>query len=207
MAIFSCIHTTFPRLGRQPGKAVTSMNVKKVVYVEMTEEAAKDLGLDPADLVSHLHDSTVELMPIEVDDESLVESIHREQNRIAKQRERETRCWVDNGKGKLIRCEGKCSECSHTRKPIFSIEASLEQGVDIADENDEYAIIEMKMTVRKLIKKVRKTDALAADVCELFIRYEGNKEPIEKELGITRSVLDKKLKKIARENAEFNIFV
>ena len=73
--------------------------------------------------------------------------------------------------------------------------------------HDEYAIIEMKMTVRKLIKKVRKTDALAADVCELFIRYEGNKEPIEKELGITRSVLDKKLKKIARENAEFNIFV
>lgn len=183
------------------------MNVKKVVYVEMTEEAAKDLGLDPADLVSHFHDSTVKLMPIEADDESLVESIHREQNRIAKQRERETRCWVDNGKGKLIRCEGKCSECSHTRKPIFSIEASLEQGVDIADENDEYAIIEMKMTVRKLIKKVRKTDALAADVCELFIRYEGNKEPIEKELGITRSVLDKKLKKIARENAEFNIFV
>ena len=180
---------------------------KKVVYVEMTEEAAKDLGLDPTDLVSHFHDSTVKLMPIEVDDESLVESIHREQNRIAKQRERETRCWVDNGKGKLIRCEGKCSECSHTRKPIFSIEASLEQGVDIADENDEYAIIEMKMTVRKLIKKVRKTDALAADVCELFIRYEGNKEPIEKELGITRSVLDKKLKKIARENAEFNIFV
>ena len=83
----------------------------------------------------------------------------------------------------------------------------MEQGVDIADENDEYAIIEMKMTVGKLIKKVRKTDALAADVCELFIRYEGNKEPIEKELGITRSVLDKKLKKIARENAVFNIFV
>ena len=49
---------------------------KKVVYVEMTEEAAEDLGLDPTDLVSHFHDSTVKLMPIEVDDESLVGSIH-----------------------------------------------------------------------------------------------------------------------------------
>ena len=179
---------------------------KKVVYVEMTEEAAKDLGLDPTDLVSHFHDSTVKLMPIEVDDESLVESIHREQNRIAKQRERETRCWVDNGKGKLIRCEGKCSECSHTRKPIFSVEGSMEQGVDVPDDNDEYAIVEIRSVVRTLIKKVRKTDALAADVCELFIRYDGEKEYVEKELGITRSILDKKLKKIARENAEFNIF-
>lgn len=182
------------------------MNVKKVVYVEMTEEAAVDLGLAPDDLVRHMHDKSVKLMPIEIDNEEVVTAIHREQNRISKQRDRETRCWVDNGKGKSIRCEEKCSECSHTRKPVFSIEASLEQGIDVADENDEYAIIEMKMTVRKLIKKVRQTDTLAADVCELFIRYDGEKEFIEKELGITRSILDKKLKKIARENAAFNIF-
>ena len=190
------------------------MKVKKVVYVEMTREAAVDFGLEPRNLKGKRYgrkngcgyDESLKVMPFEVD-EAVADVIRKDQNRIEKEKERTSRCMISNGKGRLIRCEGKCSECSHTRKPIFSIEASLEQGVDIADENDEYAIIEMKMTVRKLIKKVRKTDALAADVCELFIRYEGNKEPIEKELGITRSVLDKKLKKIARENAEFNIFV
>ena len=179
---------------------------KKVVYVEMTELAAKDLGFDPADLVRHKHDETIKLMPIEVDDENIADEIHKDQNRLAKQRERETRCWVGNGKGRLVRCEGKCSECSHTRKPMFSVEGSYEQGVDIPDDNDEYAVIELKMVVCTLIKKVRKTDALAADVCELFIRYDGEKEFVEKELGITRSILDKKLKKIARENAAFNIF-
>lgn len=182
------------------------MNVKKVVFEEMTELAARDLGFNPSDLVRHKHDETVKLMPIEVDNEAIADEIHKDQNRLAKQKERETRCWVSNGKGRLVRCEGKCSECYHTRKPMFSVEGSYEQGVDIPDDRDEYAIIEMKMTVRTLISKVRKTDELAADVCELFIRYDGEKEYVEKELGITRSILDKKLKKIARENAEFNIF-
>ena len=179
---------------------------KKVVFEEMTELAARDLGLNPSNLVRHKHDETVKLMPIEIDNETIADEIHKDQNRLAKQKERETRCWVSNGKGRLVRCEGKCSECSHTRKPMFSVEGSYEQGVDIPDDNDEYAVIELKMVVRTLIKKVRKTDALAADVCELFIRYDGEKEFVEKELGITRSILDKKLKKIARENAAFNIF-
>ena len=69
------------------------MKVKKVLYVEMTEEAAKDLGLDPTDLVRHKHDETIKLMPIEVDDENIADEIHKDQNRLAKQRERETRCW------------------------------------------------------------------------------------------------------------------
>ena len=182
------------------------MDVKKVVFVEMTREAARDFGLNPDDLTGHMHDNEVQLMPLEIEDESVVNMIHRDQNRIAKQKDRETRCPVVNGKGRLVRCEGKCSECSHTRKPIFSLEGSMEQGVDVPDDNDEYAIVEIRSVVRTLIKKVRKTDSLAADVCELFIRYDGEKEFVEKELGITRSVLDKKLKKIARENAAFNIF-
>ena len=32
------------------------------------------------------------------DDENIADEIHKDQNRLAKQRERETRCWVGNGK-------------------------------------------------------------------------------------------------------------
>lgn len=178
---------------------------KKVVYVEMTREAAIDLGLNPKDLVRHRFDRTMTVMPIETDDDEIIDIINRDQNRLIKEKDRESRCMVSNGNGKLIRCEGKCSECSMTRKPVFSLEASLEQGADFADDEDETDKFEKKELVRALITIVRQNDSLAADICELYLKY-GDKKSVENELGITRSVLDKKLKKIARENAQFNIF-
>lgn len=187
------------------------MNVKKVVYVEMTREAAVDFGLEPRNLKGKRYgrkngcgyDESLKVMPFEVD-EAVADAIRKDQNRIEKEKERTSRCMISNGKGRLIRCEGKCSECSRTREPAFSVEESARQGVDFACDTDEINNIELKTIVSALIDKVREYDELAAEICVLYLKYE-DKEIIENKLGITRSVLDKKLKKIARDNAEFNI--
>ena len=43
--------------------------------------------------------------------------------------EREDRCWIPNGKGKIVRCTGNCASCEHRNEnAMLSIEAAEEDG-------------------------------------------------------------------------------
>ena len=52
-------------------------------------------------------------------------SVWREEKAL----EREDRCWIPNGKGKIVRCTGNCASCEHRNEnAMLSIEAAEEDG-------------------------------------------------------------------------------
>lgn len=99
------------------------------IPIEMTKEAAKDFGVAPKDLHhAHINGKITTVYYWETDDENVYNSWMREFWRIDKALEREKRCWVSNGKGKLVRCKGKCSECDKFKESAVSLELMEETG-------------------------------------------------------------------------------
>ena len=49
----------------------------------------------------------------EVENKEIYDEYMRSVWREEKALEREDRCWVPNGKGKIVRCTGNCASCEH----------------------------------------------------------------------------------------------
>lgn len=58
----------------------------------------------------------------EVDNEDVYNEYMRSVWRADKQLQRGKRCWISNGKGKLVRCEKNCADCEHRNNTTLSID-------------------------------------------------------------------------------------
>lgn len=58
----------------------------------------------------------------EVDNEDVYSEYMRSVWRANKEFQRGKKCWVSNGKGKLVRCEEKCADCEHRNNTTLSID-------------------------------------------------------------------------------------
>lgn len=87
---------------------------KYLVPVEMDKEYAAKVGINPDEIKKiRLYGKITEVYFVEVADEKtyyeLIRPIWREDKAI----NRNNRCMVSNGKGRLVKCEGKCENCEY----------------------------------------------------------------------------------------------
>ena len=73
----------------------------------------------------------------EVESKEVYDEYMRSVWREEKALEREDRCMVSNGKGKIVRCTGNCASCEHRNEnSMLSIETAEENGsLNIEDKN------------------------------------------------------------------------
>lgn len=94
---------------------MTNNEKKYLVPVEMDKEYAVKAGIDPNELRwIRLEGRLTEVYFVEVEDEEMYHQLMRPIWQSDKEYERNRRCMVPNGNGKLIRCTGNCSSCART---------------------------------------------------------------------------------------------
>lgn len=108
-----------------------SINVKKYrVPIEMDKAYASQIGISPNE-IRHimLGRKLTSVYYVEIEDEQLYHELMRPIWQEEKALQRSKKCAVSNENGKLIRCNGNCSACPHTKSgtPI-SIDAMEESG-------------------------------------------------------------------------------
>lgn len=93
----------------------------------------------------------------EVESKEVYDEYMRSVWREEKTLEREDRCMVSNGKGKIVRCTGNCASCEHRNEnSMLSIETAEENGgLNIEDKNARPdAIIEDAELLKALWERI-----------------------------------------------------
>ena len=109
---------------------MTNQEKKYRVPIEMDKEYAAQIGINPNEIrYIMLGGKPTSVYFVEIADEQLYRELMRPIWREEKELERSKRCMVSNEHGKLIRCDGNCAACPHTKSgtPI-SINAMEETG-------------------------------------------------------------------------------
>lgn len=108
-----------------------SINVKKYrVPIEMDKTYAAQIGICPNEIrCIMLGGKFTSVYYVEIENEQLYHELMRPIWQEEKAFQRSKKCAVSNENGKLIRCNGNCSACPHTKSgtPI-SIDAMEETG-------------------------------------------------------------------------------
>lgn len=82
--------------------------------METTDEAVRDLGIDHKNVIHKRRgNQIVTLAMIPVDTQEQYNDYMRPIWAEEKRRERNSRCVISDGKGKVIRCTNDCSKCDH----------------------------------------------------------------------------------------------
>lgn len=109
---------------------MTNQEKKYRVPIEMDKEYAAQIGINLNEIrCIMLGGKLTSVYYVEIEDEHLYHELMRPIWREEKELERSKKCAVSNEHGKLIRCDGNCATCPHTKSgtPI-SIEAMEETG-------------------------------------------------------------------------------
>ncbi len=109
---------------------MTNQEKKYRVPIEMDKAYAAQIGIDPNEIrCIMLEGKLTSVYYVEIEDELLYHELMRPIWQEEKALQRSKKCAVSNENGKLIRCNGKCSACPHTKSgtPI-SIDAMEETG-------------------------------------------------------------------------------
>ena len=93
----------------------------------------------------------------EVKNKEIYDEYMRSVCREEKALEREDRCWIPNGKGKIVRCTGNCASCEHRNEnAMLSIEVAEENGglnLEATNEKPD-AIVEDAELLKALWERV-----------------------------------------------------
>lgn len=109
---------------------MTNNEKKYRVPIEMDKEYAAKIGIAPSEITYIiLEGKRTPVYFVEVDNEQLYHELMRPIWKEEKALQRSKKCAVSNENGKLIRCDGNCSACPHTKSgtPI-SFEAMADTG-------------------------------------------------------------------------------
>ena len=108
---------------------MTTKEKKYRVPIEMDKEYAAQIGINPNEIrYIMLGGKLTSVYFVEITDEQIYRELMRPIWREEKELERSKKCAVSNEHGKLIRCNGNCSVCPHTKSgtPI---------SIDVMEEN------------------------------------------------------------------------
>lgn len=109
---------------------MTTNDKKFRVPIEMDKEYAKQVGIAPSEITYiMLEGKRTPVYFMEIEDEQLYHELMRPIWQAEKALQRSKKCAVSNEDGKLVRCNGNCSACSHAKSgaPI-SLDAMEETG-------------------------------------------------------------------------------
>ncbi len=145
----------------------------------------------------------------EVESKKVYDEYMRSVWREEKALEREDRCMVSNGKGKIVRCTGNCASCEHRNEnSMLSIETAEEEngGLNIEDENARPdATVEDAELLKALWERVGELCAEDQTIIKMF--GEGFTESkIADAVGMSQPAVNYRKKKILKElkkNLEF----
>jgi DNA-directed RNA polymerase specialized sigma24 family protein len=116
--------------------------------------------------------------------------------RLNKERDRHTRCIVENGK----RCDRPCSECPYTRSGgDFSVEQMEECGVELSSGENTVEDIVIENDIHE--KLAGELDAMPyIDSAILKLKYEGLSDAeIAKALGLKQTTVSHRKRKLISE--------
>ena len=109
---------------------MTNSDKKFRVPIEMDREYAAQVGIDPRDITYiMLEGKRTPVYFVEIEDEMLYRELMRPIWREDKALNRSSRCAVSNENGKLVRCDGNCAACPHTKTGTsLSLDTMEERG-------------------------------------------------------------------------------
>lgn len=144
----------------------------------------------------------------EVESKKVYDEYMRSVWREEKALEREDRCMVSNGKGKIVRCTGNCASCEHRNEnSMLSIETAEENGsLNIEDKNARPdAIAEDVELLKALWERIDELCDEDQTIIKMF--GEGFTESkIADAIGMSQPAVNYRKKKILKElkkNLEF----
>ena len=180
------------------------------VPIEMTKEyvrenevyAAKDgeiIRITPDMIKKVIRDGVMtEVYFAEVESEEVYEEYMRSVWREEKALQRSNRCWVSNGKGKLVRCDGNCANCEHRNdNTTLSLDLFEENGgfntYDTDARPDE--ILEDAELLKALWERVGELCAEDQTIIKMFGNGASERE-IAEAVNLTQKGVNKRKKAI-----------
>ncbi|MDE6789623.1 MAG: LuxR C-terminal-related transcriptional regulator [Ruminococcus sp.] len=109
---------------------MASIEKKYRFPIEMDKKHAAQVGIDPSEITYiMLEGKRTPVYFVEIEDEQLYHELMRPIWKEEKALRRSKKCAVSNEDGKLVRCDGNCAVCPHTKSgtPI-SLDAMEESG-------------------------------------------------------------------------------
>ena len=144
------------------------------VPIEMTREHAVKVGINPNEITRiYIEGKLTEVYYIEVESREVYLAIMEPIWKAEKEYQRNRRCLVSNGKGKLVRCKKDCNKCMQTRSgSTISLDAvdenriaKKENGVHI--QGGELTISEIVDTPEKIVMNAALREAIINAISSL----------------------------------------
>ncbi|WP_055668220.1 RNA polymerase sigma factor [Desnuesiella massiliensis] len=190
-------------------QSTDNQNTEKLISMETTDEAVRDLGIDRKKIIHKRRGNeivTLAMMP--VDNLEQYSEYMRPIWAEEKRKERNSRCLISDGKGKVIRCTNDCSQCEHylnfgkRNGSVVSLDRLYEEA-NVEPENpssmDETAIY--TVILEELLKMLGEIKPKYSSIFELL--YQGyNSREIAETLDIPNSTVKddiRRLRKIVQE--------
>lgn len=140
---------------------------------------------------------------IEVDGEQIpvTEEVYRAYKRPLwrehKQKEREKRCAISDGKGRTKRCEGDCGKCEKRRNGgVLSLDWFTEMGVDNADPVDMAELVADKLLLEQLLAALDDLEPDERLLINALFQDDRTERDIAAELGISHQAIGKRKQKV-----------
>jgi DNA-directed RNA polymerase specialized sigma24 family protein len=188
---------------------ISKQNTENSISMETTDEAVRDLGIDSKNVFHKRCGNeivTFAMMPVETQEQ--YDEYMRPLWAEAKRKERNSRCTISDGKGKVIRCTNDCSQCEHylnfgkRNGSVVSLDR-LYEDANVEPENpssmDETAIY--TVILEELLKILREMKPKYSSIFELL--YQGyNSREIAETLDMPNSTIKddiRKLRKIVQD--------
>lgn len=119
-----------------------------------------------------------------------------------KRQEREKRCIISNGKGKVKRCTSDCSTCKENRTgSILSLDKFSADGFDIPDLISIDEIVADKLLLEELYKALEELDPENRIIAELFSMGKTEREIAER-IGCSQKTVNNRKPKIFNQLRE-----
>lgn len=186
-------------------QSTDNQNTQKLISMETTDEAVHDLGIDRKNVFHKRCGNellTFAMIPVETQEQynEYMRPIWSE----AKRKERNSRCPISDGKGKVIRCTNDCSQCEHylnfgkRNGSVVSLDR-LYEDANVEPENpssmDETAIY--TVILEELLKILKEIKPKYSSIFELL--YQGyNSREIAETLDMPNSTVKDDIRKLRK---------
>lgn len=169
-----------------------------LIPMEVTRETIKDFNIDEEDVVrTRIGNKIVSAILVPATKEQY-EAYMRPLWQEMKRKERERRCMINNGKGKLIRCEKECKSCDRMKDgAALSLDAFYEE-TKLEFEEPSANQCDAVLTAILFEDLLEKLKLQAPDLAPLFeMLYDGKSQhAIGKLIGKQQSTLNYKVKRL-----------
>lgn len=119
-----------------------------------------------------------------------------------KQKEREKRCVISNGKGGTKRCTADCSVCDKQRTgSVLSLDKFTDDGFDVSDDINIADILLDKMLLEELYEALQELDPKNRLIMELFSIGKSERE-ISANVGLSQKTINKRKTKLFQQLKE-----